>query len=107
MVQATSCRRIIYNNFTFQLAQAVQSNLDEQGIHVDLKDLQNLPEVPSELSSSKPPGERRPVVPYPPLSTPDDPSRIVLYLHSSGVTGLPKTLPFTLVHIMEWFEGRT
>ena len=105
MVQASSCRRIIYDNFTSKLIPELKSALEANDICVDFKDLLSLPEVPSELSSLKPSGDKRTVVPYPPLSTSQNPGQVVLYLNTFGYSGQPKTIPFTFVHTMEWFQG--
>ena len=46
--------------------------------------------------------EEDPFIPYPTLETRPDISDVCMFLHSSGSTGLPKTIPQTQKTLLNW-----
>lgn len=105
MLQTTSCRRLIVHKWTSQLASGVQSDLALNGIDVELIDLPTLPSLFPHLSSLG--GQQADVIsPYPVSHVPVEMNSLATYLHSSGSTGLPKSVPIAFSQIMAWFKGR-
>ena len=90
LLEKTSCHRIISQPAFSPLIEAVQTQLSEKKYHVQLDELPPLHDVFPTIFGS---GETAPVEPFPPPSKPHSMNDNVLYLHSSGSTGLPKPIP--------------
>lgn len=92
MLQATSCRRILFQSSTSPLVKLVKSEMTARGVALQLNDLAALDNVMLELISMK--KSRRPEVPTGLEARHQvDLERTVVYIHSSGSTGLPKSVP--------------
>lgn len=97
LLEKTSCHRIITQH-TFQ--PVVSSVLEELSIKNHHLQVDDIPDVFSIFPSLT--AQSTPVAPYPPLPTPFDLDEVLLILHSSGSTGLPKPVPQKHVHVLEW-----
>ena len=94
MLEASNCRRIVVQPLTAPLAAAAQTKMASKGVSLALVDLPSIHTVfPGSFGSDT----DQPLVatPYPPRPTPGDPDRPTKYIHSSGSTGLPKTVPLS------------
>lgn len=93
LIQATNCRRTLYGSTTAALVKRVNAGMKEQGVELQLDELSVLKGILSDLIA----GNLAAVSsfePYPASRTPVDLDAPMLYLHSSGSTGLPKAIPF-------------
>ena len=100
MLEATSCTRVLGQPTTLPLIQGVQSALVSKGVNLRMDNLPSMELIYPTLCDL-PDGE---VNVYPPSLQPvnlDDPA---MFIHSSGSTGLPKSVPLSHRRILEYME---
>ncbi|KAI0942043.1 putative NRPS-like protein biosynthetic cluster [Taiwanofungus camphoratus] len=100
LMQHTGCHRIVSQPTLALLTDAVRNTLPSD-FDVQVDDLPALADVFPALASSFDPPSSAPG-PYPPAPHASSPSDVILYLHSSGSTGLPKPVPMTHTIIIHW-----
>lgn len=101
MMKDTSCHRLLTTQHTLSsLVNDIQNQLalsdPDYGLHID--------EVPQMSAVFPKLGEERlndPFEAYPDIERPPL-TDVILYLHSSGSTGLPKTVPQTFKSMVDW-----
>lgn len=76
---------------------------EEPAFLVDVEEVPSLKSIFPHLGTES---ENDPFVPYPGYSVRPGLSDIAFYLHSSGSTGLPKTIPLTQRNILHWAKLR-
>lgn len=104
LIEKTSCHRIITQPSFHPLLDAVREVLSPDtgyALRVD-----NIPDVYAIFPTSKG-GQDSPVSPFPPPSKQPTVDDIVLILHSSGSTGLPKPVPQKHINVLEWSRSGT
>ncbi|EKM57056.1 uncharacterized protein PHACADRAFT_208208 [Phanerochaete carnosa HHB-10118-sp] len=99
MLEITSCHRIISQPEFAPLVSAVKTQLGEKQYGLGVDSLPGLLEIFPDLNKN---GRVAPCTPYPRASKPHDMEDIVLYLHSSGSTGLPRAIPQRQINILHW-----
>ena len=77
-----------------------------KGMEIETIDLPTLPSLFPHLFASSEQVEHQPSV-YPDSPTQVHLDDVAAYLHSSGSTGLPKSVPINFGLIVSWFQGRT
>ena len=101
MLQKTHCHRLVASKFTDPLSTGVQKALVAKGYILDLMRLPSIRSIFPGLYST-PPDVTYDATPYPAhvaLQKPDD---VVLIIHSSGSTGIPKPIPQTHKILLQW-----
>lgn len=104
MLEATSCHRIISQPDLAPLVSGVKAQLDEKQYELKVDDLPSLTQIFPDIHDG---GCVAPCIPYPRSSKPHDMEDIVLYLHSSGSTGLPRAIPQRHINILHWCNSGT
>jgi acyl-CoA synthetase (AMP-forming)/AMP-acid ligase II len=89
---ASSHRLIVTNSSLGSLVNDVQEEMSLLGHAIELQELPRLPDIYPHLAQESKSDAFQPVSPSAHVKSPND---IVLYLHSSGSTGLPKLIPTT------------
>lgn len=104
MLKTTGCHRIITQASMSPLTSAVRTTLEKEGFHIQLSDLPALQDV---FPSLNPVTDD--VIPtftlYPPPKTQRQPDDLAIYIHSSGSTGLPKSIPWTERIFRQWADN--
>ena len=106
MLESTGSKRVLSQKSTASLSSRVQSEMASAGTTLEVDDLSIFDDILLELlnhRASKSPCE----VLYPPgepCFTLEDP---LLYLHSSGSTGPPKSVPFPHHQVLQNLRRRT
>lgn len=90
MIIKTGCQRLLTQPSLVSLQDAVQNTLSQNGHKLHIQELPHLHDV---FPFLKVVDEDSPVQPYLRSSTPQQSDDLVIYLHSSGSTGLPKPIP--------------
>lgn len=107
MLKTTACTRVIVNEPTIPLLTQVQEELAAGGIALTVDQLTSFEDVFPSLAEGPASAESVPEYePYLKPSTPLDIAATQLYLHSSGSTGFPKSIPFAYIRILEVFRER-
>jgi acyl-coenzyme A synthetase/AMP-(fatty) acid ligase len=106
LLKETSCHRLLVTGTTLKpLIDQVRAKLasSDPDFVVSIEEVPPLLEIYPKLGHEK---EEDPFEPYPagPRPSLDD---ICIYLHSSGSTGLPKTIPQTFWTIAHWSSFRS
>ncbi|KAJ3537775.1 hypothetical protein NM688_g6625 [Phlebia brevispora] len=98
LLKQTSSHRLISQPSLSSLVEATRQNLGSEcyALQVD-----QIPDLYDTFPSIAPGRTVKPVEPYPAVTRPPR-TNVVLYLHSSGSTGLPKVVPHTDVTILDW-----
>jgi acyl-CoA synthetase (AMP-forming)/AMP-acid ligase II len=104
MLESTSCRRIVAHPINSPLIQQVQADMTKKGIELQVDVLPALHDVFPSLSGSS---EALETVPYPASEKAIDLNDHCLYIHSSGSTGLPKSVHFTYIRTLQWMRTST
>lgn len=104
MLEVTSCRHIVVNAPTSALAAEVTARFASAGIDIRTTEMPALTDAFPNIHTRDATSEW---APYPPRPTRPDPEGTCLYLHSSGSTGLPKSIALTHTVVYQWFESRT
>ncbi|KAJ8701439.1 hypothetical protein PTI98_000222 [Pleurotus ostreatus] len=102
LLKETNCHRVISTLFTLRpLLDGIIHQLanEEPAFLVDVEEVPSLKSIFPHLGTES---EKDPFAPYPGYSVRPGLSDIALYLHSSGSTGLPKTIPLTQRNILHW-----
>lgn len=102
MMEKTSCRRVISQSAFSPVVNEIKAQLEDNGTHILVHDLPRLHDIFPQLSDSA----VQPVDPFPPAGKPHCMDDIVLYLHSSGSTGLPKPIPQRQETSVQWCSIR-
>lgn len=103
MLTVADCHRVIYQQSTKELLGTAQSVLQQTGHSLELLELPHIDEVFPTIHGRI----GRPVDPYPAAVQkhhPDDPA---IHLHSSGSSGLPKTITLTQKIVSFWMGNST
>lgn len=104
MLKTTNCHRIIMQPALSALTGAVQSTLANEEYVVDLVELPDLYEIFPSLGPAKNIDETA-FTPYPLPEKPRQPDDLVIYIHSSGSTGLPKSIGWTEKIFLHWTDS--
>ena len=103
MLKNISCKKMIYNPSVSTISSIVQAQMQENGSLIDLILLPDLYSIFPSLNTSREDGE---LFPYPYDFSLSGPDEVVLYLHSSGSTGSPKSIPQTHRTVLQWANAR-
>ncbi|EKM50011.1 uncharacterized protein PHACADRAFT_130503 [Phanerochaete carnosa HHB-10118-sp] len=101
ILETVSCTRIIAHTPTAALAEQVQSGMQAKGVKLRVDELPSLLETFPKLGRDAN-AIAAEVQLYPPPGKPVDVRTPVLYLHSSGSTGYPKSIHFTHRRMLQW-----
>lgn len=104
MLQTTGCHRIVTQPSLSALTSAVKSTMEKEDYVVDLVELPALYDIFPSLAPQKI-DHRITFAPYPlPLKSRqlDD---LAIYMHTSGSTGLPKSIPWTERILLHWADS--
>ena len=99
MLDATLCERIISQESLVPLVDQVRADREAKGQHLHVEEIPSLSVVFPTLASPQQNGGA-PFQPYPTSERPVDVNSLSFYLHSSGSTGFPKSVPFTHHYIL-------
>ena len=91
MLQSTGCRRILFNGPTAKLSAQVDAHMLSNGVKIRLENIDIFHDIFSDLLSGRLTSNNTALYPAPPIDT--DMNIPMTYLHSSGSTGLPKSIP--------------
>lgn len=91
MLEKSACYRIVTEPSTMPLVQQVVMQMQTKGVTLQIEELPCPSVAYPELFSEH--YQPRNDDPYPPRSPPTDPEELCFYLHSSGSTGFPKSIP--------------
>lgn len=104
LMKSTNSHVLVAHSATHSLLENVTQLAENDGYHIKVIECPPLQLMYPTLLAK--PGTSAPrIVPYPPRKRPHTADDIVLYLHSSGSTGLPKPIPQTELRSQEWIEG--
>lgn len=99
LLEKTSCHHIITQPAFSSLVDSIKSELDRKKYELLIEQIPSLGQVFPGISGAV---EVPPVEPFPLASKNPDPEDIVVYLHSSGSTGLPKHVPQRQKTLLQW-----
>lgn len=102
MVQKTSCTRIISQEAFAPVIKEIEVELRKKGTKLQYDELPALPKIWPQFGGNL----DETVEPFPAPTKPHSKEDIVLYLHSSGSTGLPKPIPQSQVAVLQWCSSR-
>ena len=105
MLMKTSARRVISQPILSPLTGAVQHDMQAWHCPLQLEDLPDFYDIFPAFSGKQ--SDSPSVASYPESSQPSSPDDIVLYMHSSGSTGLPKPIPQTQLILAEYGRSCT
>jgi long-subunit acyl-CoA synthetase (AMP-forming) len=104
MLQSTSCTRIIAQESTASLVGQVRSDMELQGVKITIDHLPALkdvfPRFDDKLNSAQ-----AEVEPYPSATQRGDSHQTALFIHSSGSTGYPKSVPSSSKRFLQWIDS--
>lgn len=103
MFEKTGCHHVVSQPVFAPIVAAVKSQLELKQFDVKVEDLTSLHEIFPEFSGKQ---DAVLVEPFPPTK-PHHPDDIVLYIHSSGSTGLPKPVPQRQKIMLQWSSSST
>ncbi|GJF00095.1 acetyl-CoA synthetase-like protein [Phanerochaete sordida] len=101
MLETVGCTRIVAHTTTAGLVREVQDEMKTKGIEVRVEELPRLTTVFPKLGGD---ANAAAVAPYPKSSAATDMRANTLYIHSSGSTGFPKSVPFTRRRLLQWVQ---
>ncbi|TFK53343.1 putative aminoadipate reductase [Heliocybe sulcata] len=102
MLQKTSCHRLITTSASLNsLISGIKADLSAEGYELTIDELPSIYDVFPRLGRET---AADPFTPYPPMTNckPDD---IIFYIHSSGSTGFPKSIPHSNRTMLGWYSG--
>ncbi|GJE98682.1 putative NRPS-like protein biosynthetic cluster [Phanerochaete sordida] len=103
MLESVACTRVLAQASTSALVHQVQGELHAKDVALRVDELPGLPEVfPQLCDGSEASAEVRP---YPVSARLIDMRAPSLYVHSSGSTGYPKSVPFTYRRLLQWMAS--
>ena len=102
LLEKTGSRRLLAQDSTFSLAQSAKQLLQAKNFDISIESLIPLHTVFPSLSPVQQDRSAKDPEPYPPAPTPWKKNDVVMVLHSSGSTGLPKPVPQTQEIIRQW-----
>ncbi|KZT23244.1 acetyl-CoA synthetase-like protein [Neolentinus lepideus HHB14362 ss-1] len=105
MLQKTSCHRLIATSASLNsLISGIKTELLAIDYELEIVELPSLYDAFPHLGHETP---RDPFTPYPAIanSKPVGPDDIILYIHSSGSTGFPKSIPYSNKVLLSWYGG--
>ncbi|KAH8102917.1 hypothetical protein BXZ70DRAFT_1057354, partial [Cristinia sonorae] len=102
MLRTTECHRLVMQTSLSSLVAAVKAILDKENYALELVELQPFHEVFPTYSARMEPGTSVTTVSYPPPATPRTRDDLAIYIHSSGSTGLPKSIGWTERIFLQW-----
>ena len=102
LLETTSCDRIISQPDFAPLLSDVKAQLGERHHSLKVEGLPGLLDIFPDLHQN---GYAAPCAPYPKASKPHDMEDIVVYLHSSGSTGLPRAIPQRQINVLHWCKS--
>ena len=103
MLDATSCERIISQESLAPLVEQIRADREAKGQRLHVEEMPSLSTVFPTLASPQQNGGA-PFQPYPTSGKPVDIDSRCFYLHSSGSTGFPKSVPFTHRYILTFLN---
>ena len=99
MMSSTSCKRVIFDESTKSLVTQIQAQMETRGTLITLDYLPSIQDVlPANFSDAT---EIPEVAPYPPPAQLPTLDSVSHYIHSSGSTGLPKSIHFTHARMLQ------
>ncbi|GJF00089.1 acetyl-CoA synthetase-like protein [Phanerochaete sordida] len=101
MLETVGCTRIVGHAATAGLIREVQSEMQSKGIAVRFEEMPGFTEALSELARD---ARGVTIAPYPKSPEAVDVMKSALYIHSSGSTGFPKSVPFTYRRLLQWIQ---
>lgn len=101
MLRSTRCTRVISQASMGSLIDKVKEQLATENIQLHVDEAPSLNDIFSSISKKR---RSRPPNPYPSLVSKRDPDDPVLFLHSSGSTGLPKSRAIRERHMLAWLS---
>jgi acyl-CoA synthetase (AMP-forming)/AMP-acid ligase II len=101
MLQSSSCTRILAEESTASLVEQTKSEMELQGVKIAVDRLPALKDVFPSLDDERKCVQTE-VEPYPPAAQPVDTSKTALFVHSSGSTGYPKSVPLSCRRLVQW-----
>ncbi|TCD62140.1 hypothetical protein EIP91_007292 [Steccherinum ochraceum] len=104
MLRTTKCHRVLSQPSLSALTSAVKATLEEEGHSVQLEELPAFHDIFPTLVSRQVNGDAH-VEPYPARNPPRGMDDLVIYIHSSGSTGLPKSIPWTERILLTWADS--
>ncbi|KIP12187.1 hypothetical protein PHLGIDRAFT_62555 [Phlebiopsis gigantea 11061_1 CR5-6] len=99
MLRLTGCRRLLFNNPTAKLAVQVNADMSSEGIKLQLENINIFHDIFSDLLSGR--LTSIDTLPYPTTTVDIDMNLPMVYLHSSGSTGLPKSIPIPRILLLQ------
>lgn len=102
LLEKTSCHRVVSQAVLEPLMATVKSDLMKKGYLVQVDSLPELRTIFPNLE-----GGTTKVAPYPKIRGLKGPNDIIVILHSSGSTGLPKPVPQRRCDVLDWCGQRT
>jgi long-subunit acyl-CoA synthetase (AMP-forming) len=102
MLQKTSCSHVVSQSTFAAIIDAVQLGMSEKQLSLQYDELPSLPRIFPQFGGDP----TEPVEPFPPQTKPPMKDDIVLYLHSSGSTGLPKPIAQRQIAVLQWCNSR-
>lgn len=101
MLQKISCHRVLTTHASLSPLLAGITSLTPTDFPVSIEEIPTLaqcyPYLGRETYSDT-------FVPYPVLQGPQGMNDVILYIHSSGSTGLPKPIPQTNTTVLHWYS---
>jgi acyl-CoA synthetase (AMP-forming)/AMP-acid ligase II len=103
LLEKTSCHRILSQPVFAPVLSTIKESLGKEGYVVDYQELPTLEQIFPEYGGHN--GDFT-VESFPTPREMPSPHDLVLYLHSSGSTGLPKPIVQRQVTVMQWCTSR-
>lgn len=104
MLKTTNCHRVIQQASLSALTSMVKESLAAEGYSVELEDLPAFAEIYPGLAVRQGDGHAE-FSSYPPPEAPYKASDLAIYIHSSGSTGLPKSIAWTEKIFLLWADS--
>ena len=104
LMQRTNTHKVVFDIPLQSLVRSVAALAEKDGYHLELVNAPSLQELyPFVYSDTA--EDTVDVALYPSPDKPTSPNDLVMYLHSSGSTGLPKPIPQTHLRTLEWIDS--
>ena len=104
MLKTTNCHRVIQQASLLALTSVVKESLAAEEYSVELEDLPAFAEIYPGLTIRQGDGHAA-FSHYPPSKTPHKADDLAIYIHSSGSTGLPKSIAWTEKIFLLWADS--
>jgi acyl-coenzyme A synthetase/AMP-(fatty) acid ligase len=101
MLQKISCHRVLTTRASLSPLLASITSLTPADFPFSIEEIPTLAQCYPYLGRET---YNDTFVPYPALQKPQDMDDVILYIHSSGSTGLPKAIPQTNTTVLHWYS---